>query len=143
MVKRNRILRRLNYWYWRSRYLLLDTKVGVVTAVLAGIVSISAGTAAAMTGYMLHTRLPAAPQVGPVKAEITLAAYLIIMIVSAIISYALTPKPKDQKPQSAEAPQTEDGLDIPVVFGEVWIDDSAVLGWKTMGTDKIRRSSKK
>jgi hypothetical protein len=55
---------------------------------------------------------------------------LIIMVVAAILAYALTPKP--QAPPAAtlndvNIPTVEIGEPVIVIFGEVWIDDSHVL----------------
>lgn len=69
-----------------------------------------------------------------------------IMIVSAIISYALAPKPPTPKPASLgdiEAPTAEEGRPIPVVFGEVWCKDPNVLWYGDLGNEPIRKKSGK
>jgi len=138
MVNSAALHRQAYIWSWRVRYWLLDTRVGSVVAVASLLACAVAATMLARLGWQMAT-----DRTVPQHAEITLAAYLIIMLVSAIISWALTPKPKEPKPQSAEAPTVEDGQDIRMIFGTVWIDDPIVVAWKTMGTDKIRRSGKK
>ena len=47
-----------------------------------------------------------------------------------ILSYALTPKPKAQKPgevQDLEAPTAEAGREIPVVFGSITVSSANCL----------------
>lgn len=68
------------------------------------------------------------------------------LIVSAIISYALTPKPP--KPTAAtledmDVPVAEDGLEIPVVFGEVWLRGPNVLWYGDLGSDAVKTKSGK
>ena len=53
-----------------------------------------------------------------------------IMIVSALISYALRPKPEAQPPAALEdfqAPTAEEGRPIPVIFGEVLVESPNVV----------------
>jgi hypothetical protein len=55
---------------------------------------------------------------------------LIILIISAIIQAAMTPKPKAPEPQKANIPVVEEGKGIEIIFGTVWIDDPTVLAFK-------------
>jgi hypothetical protein len=55
---------------------------------------------------------------------------LVIMIIAAILAYALQPKPQQPQAQTLEdvsVPTIEIGKPVSVVFGEVWIDDSNIL----------------
>lgn len=122
------------WWHitrWRLRYLWLDTPFGrwmhIGVAILMLIVAV--------------LRLPAAlgaAQSGPVHAEITLFTQIVIMVVMALVSIALTPKQPDAVDQVIEAPRLKDGNGVRMVFGEVWITDPDIIGWKKMGTKTIR-----
>lgn len=63
---------------------------------------------------------------------------LAAMVVSALISYALRPKQKDPEPAKANIPVAEDGKGIERIYGEVWIDDPYVLGFKQLGQKPIK-----
>jgi hypothetical protein len=71
---------------------------------------------------------------------------LIILVVAAILSYALTPKP--QTPAAAtlddvNIPNTEIGVPVGVIFGEVWIDDSHILWYGGLSNSPIYASGGK
>lgn len=69
-----------------------------------------------------------------------------IMIVSSLISAALAPKPKPPKPASItdfELPTAEEGREIPVVFGEVWITGPNVLWYGDLASKPIKKKAKK
>jgi len=68
---------------------------------------------------------------------------ILILVVSALISYALRPKPPRPEVQKASAPVVEDGKHQVRFYGTVWVDDSIVLGFKQMGTDPIRKKGGK
>lgn len=61
-----------------------------------------------------------------------------VMIVTVAIQLATRPKPKTPKPQDVEAPVSEEGRSIRKIYGTVWVDDSMVLAFKKVGTDRIR-----
>lgn len=61
-----------------------------------------------------------------------------ILVVSAVISHATRPKSQQPKPGKVETPVVEEGKTIRKVYGTVWIDDPQMLGFKRMGTDRIR-----
>jgi hypothetical protein len=65
---------------------------------------------------------------------------LIIAIAMAVISYALTPKPKVQSPTAGtlDIPAPKLGEPVPVVFGEVWIQDAAISYYGNSNTAKIK-----
>lgn len=66
-----------------------------------------------------------------------------ILVVSALISYATRPKPQQAKPGTVETPVAEEGRTIRKVYGTVWIDDPQMLGFKRIGTDRIRKKGGK
>lgn len=73
-------------------------------------------------------------------------AYVAVLIVSVIISYALAPKPPAPKPpelSDVEAPTAEEGKAIPVIFGDVWIRGSNVVWYGDLRTTPITKKSGK
>jgi hypothetical protein len=65
---------------------------------------------------------------------------LIVLIIAAVLTYALTPKPKQPNPDSlsdVSIPTIEVGKPTSVAFGEVWIDDSNVLWYGDLATQPI------
>jgi len=79
----------------------------------------------------------------PAQAVYQWVIQLIIAIVAALISAALAPKPKEPEKQKANVPSVEDGKGILEIHGEVWIEDEIVLGWREMGTIKIKQQGGK
>jgi hypothetical protein len=71
-------------------------------------------------------------------AWINFVIQLVIMIVSALISYALAPKPKDAEVAKANVPVAEEGKGIERVYGTVWFEDPYMLGFKQLGTIPIK-----
>lgn len=71
-------------------------------------------------------------------AWINFLIQLAIMIVSALISYALAPKPKDAEVAKANIPVAEEGKGIERVYGTVWFEDPFILGFKQLGTIPIK-----
>lgn len=62
---------------------------------------------------------------------------IIVAIVLAVISYALSPRPKlprREATQELEAPTASAGKPIPVVFGEVTITEPNCLGYWDINT---------
>ena len=71
---------------------------------------------------------------------------LIFLVVVAIVSYALTPKPKNADPaiiQDSDIPIAAEGTPIPVVFGEVWLKQPNVVWYGDLKTTPIHRSGGK
>lgn len=71
---------------------------------------------------------------------------LIILVVAAILSYALTPKPQTQPPDTlsdVSVPTIELGKPVSVAFGEVWVDDSNVLWFGDLSSYPIMSSGGK
>lgn len=72
--------------------------------------------------------------------------YIAVLIVSAIISYALAPKPPKPKPASLsdfDIPLAEEGRPIPVIFGTVTVTGSNVLWYGDLRTKPIKAKSGK
>lgn len=65
---------------------------------------------------------------------------LAIGIVLAVISYALTPKPKIQSPTAGalDIPSPKLGEPVPVIFGEVWIEDASISYYGNSYTQAIK-----
>lgn len=130
-------IRRWRYVYsWRLRYWWLDTRQGEIAHRVAMAVFVLIALA-----QVLRMANAAAQ---PVTAAPTEAIWpwwviqIIIMLVSAAISYALAPKPEAPKPQEMDAPTTEDGLAAKHHFGTVWVGDEFLLAWKMTGTEAIK-----
>lgn len=72
--------------------------------------------------------------------------YLIVLIVSSLISYALAPKPPKPKPAALEdfdIPVAEQGRPIPVVFGTVLLTGPNVLWYGDLRTTAIKEKGGK
>ena len=129
--------RRLQYvWTWRLRYWWMDTRSGAqahmgafAIAVLVVIIQLIRVALAAL--------VPPPPG-EPVEAVYWWVVQLIILVVSAAISYALRPKTEAPKPAAGDAPTTQDGQAMKDHFGTVWVEDEFLLAWKMVGTDRIR-----
>lgn len=75
------------------------------------------------------------------QAAINLLAYVVIMVVAAVLSYALAPKPPQPPKPSLEDfdfPTAEEGRPIPVVFGTAWISGPNLLWYGDLDTEAIR-----
>lgn len=71
---------------------------------------------------------------------------LILLVVSAIVSYALRPKPPVPKPSALEdfdIPVAEQGRPIPVVFGTVHITGPNVLWYGDLRNTAIKQKGGK
>lgn len=71
---------------------------------------------------------------------------LAMLVVSALVSYALSPKPPGPTPASIEdvdAPTAEDGRPIPVVFGTVWLAGQNVIWYGDLSVVPIVKSGGK
>lgn len=69
-----------------------------------------------------------------------------MMIISIIISAALTPKPADARPATFEdfdLPQVDEGTPQIVYFGENWTSDWQVLAYGNFRTKKVKASQVK
>lgn len=73
-------------------------------------------------------------------------AQLAIMIVSALLSAALAPKPPKPKPAALadfDVPLSEQGRSISVVFGEELIEDPNVLWYGDLASKPVKKKAKK
>jgi hypothetical protein len=64
-----------------------------------------------------------------------------IVVVSAVISAALAPKPQPPKPARLEdfdAPTAEEGRPIPVIFGTVWVTGPNIVWYGDLRTTPIQ-----
>lgn len=72
--------------------------------------------------------------------------YLVVIVVAALISSALAPKPPEPKPASlsdVDAPTAEEGRPIPVVFGTVLLRGANVVWYGDLAADPIRKKGGK
>lgn len=86
-------------------------------------------------------QVAAAPAPGAALAVINLWVQVAIMVVAAVLSYALAPKPPQPPKPSLEdlsLPTAEEGRPIPVVFGTVWITGPNVLWYGDLRTEAIK-----
>ena len=104
---------------------------------------------AALAAFVIDPWL-AAMQPAPVYAVqgawINFVIQIAIMIVASVISAALAPKPKPPKAASItdfDLPTAEEGREIPVVFGEVWITGPNVLWYGDLRSAPIKTKSGK
>ena len=71
---------------------------------------------------------------------------IIYLIVSAVITYALTPKAQSPTPEKFEDikfPQAKDGTPQCVIFGDCWSSDWTVLAYGNYRTQEIHSDSGK
>lgn len=71
---------------------------------------------------------------------------LAILVISAIISYALAPKPPKPKPPSLsdfDVPTADEGKPIAVVFGDVWLRSPNVVWYGDMRIEPIQKKGGK
>lgn len=130
--------RRLVRAFWLVRYWLLWKHRR--TALAVALMSAPAVAAFAIAHALFA---PPAADGTPVQAFADWVVYAVLLVVSAVLSYALAPRPQASEAQQAERPHVKDGAGIVRVYGEVWIDDPVVIAWKPMGVDAIRKGGKK
>lgn len=71
---------------------------------------------------------------------------LILLVVSALVSYALRPRMQDPPAATladVSIPQIEIGKPIAVAFGEVWVDDSSIIYYGDLSNQAIYSSGGK
>jgi len=71
---------------------------------------------------------------------------LVIMIVAALISYATRPKikpPPAATLNDVQIPTIDQGTAVPVVFGEVWVDNWMVLWYGDLSNQPIKQKGGK
>jgi len=98
-----------------------------------------------LAGYAWDELLGGAHPSGVALAVVNFWVQLAIMVVCAVLSYALAPKPPEPPKPSLDdfsLPTAEEGRAIPVVFGTVWVSGPNVLWYGDLRTTPIRKSSK-
>lgn len=122
---------------WLLRYWLLDKYHDRLRLAALGLAALIAAVAL----WLVITTPKPAP--GAPATALVWWVQLIIMIVAAIVAYALMPKPKTPEPQVAETPVTEDGKSMRRIYGTVWTTDPAMLAWKNGTPEPIRQKAGK
>lgn len=72
--------------------------------------------------------------------------YLIVLVLVLILSVAMMAKPKSDKPPSLGdfgVPTVQDGRDVMMIGGTVWIDDPNVINYGNLRTRPITADSGK
>jgi len=131
-------LKRWRHVYgWRLRYWWLDTPGGLhARIVLAVMFSLAVITDTIVV--IVKMSQPAPPD-QPREAVVWFIVWAVIIIVSAIIGYAMAAKGRQQAaPTQADTPTTDDGQSVKHYFGTCWVDDSFLLAWKIVGRDPIK-----
>ena len=136
------MVKRLNRLWWLARYRVLDKhhdQLRLAAFALANLITVVI-TLLVVVGA--HKQLLSdAP---PAQAVINIWIQLAILVISALISYALRPKVEGAKPQEGSIPQVQDGKSIVRIYGTVWIDDSIILAWSTqIPPEPIKKKGKK
>lgn len=81
-----------------------------------------------------------------VKAYVQWIVQLVIVIVAAVVAYAMAPKPPIPKPAALEdfdVPTAEEGRPIAKVFGECWITSPNNLWYGDLSTEAIKKKGGK
>lgn len=125
-------------WTWRVRYWWLDTRSGAQARV--ALLCLGALVVVMQLVRMAVAALAQPAPGAPVQAVYWWVVQLIIMIVAAVVSYAMRPKAQSAAEQSNDPPTVEDGTAVRDYGGTVWIEheDNFLLGWKVVGRDPIR-----
>jgi len=92
-----------------------------------------------VAGMALDQVLP--PIELPPGTQVAFWQYIIVLVISALVSYALAPKPTQPPKPSLEDfdfPTAEEGRPIPVVFGTAWISGPNILWYGDLDTTAIR-----
>ncbi len=67
--------------------------------------------------------------------------YVFVLGLSIVLSIAMRPRPQSQKPPALadfSVPTAEEGREVLVIFGEVWVDDPNVLAYGDLRTTPIK-----
>ena len=136
-----RLRKQMRVLYWRLRFWWMDTEGGA-DARVAGFCLALAVAVAHVARMSMEALLPPPPG-EPVKSIYWWVVQLIIAVVSAIISYAMRPKPQGVNPSEQEAPTVEDGQVTLEVHGDVWIEDEFILAHNVVDRVPIKSGGKK
>lgn len=71
---------------------------------------------------------------------------IILFIISTVLTYLLTPKPKSQVPTAAtldefQVPQADEGTPANIIFGIVWVKNPMVLWYGNLRNQPITKST--
>ena len=72
--------------------------------------------------------------------------YFVVLIISSLLSYALSPRPATPQPATLEDfqfPQVNEGTPQVVVFGDCWLEGWTVLSYGDLRSDAITSGGKK
>lgn len=125
---------KLHRAYWLARYWTLDKYNRELRAI--GFWAACVVSTAMVLALFIHVMEPTAAP-GPQKAFAWIA-YLVVLIISLILSYAMQPKPQDAKAQEGTQPITKDGRALRRAYGTNWIDDSSMVGWVNGSPEPIK-----
>lgn len=70
---------------------------------------------------------------------------ILILVISLLVSYFLAPTPQTQKPASLDdfdIPSADEGKELGVVFGTVWIKSSNCLWYGDLKSTAIKSGGK-
>ena len=71
-----------------------------------------------------------------------LVVSLVMMVVSTLITAALTPKPKPPEPGKADKPEIQEGKTPLRIYGAVWVKDPFMASWKQLEPSEPIRPKK-
>lgn len=135
-------------WRWYVAYArlrvarLLDLPTPQLIARCAALV-VAAGVAISFARAEL---LPATTESGGIhtqQAYVQIIWMIVVLLISALISYALRPKPKTPEAAKANIPVVEDGKSAVRFYGTCWVDDPVVLAMRQLPPIPIRASGGK
>lgn len=126
-------------WYLTQHYAAARLVIGVL------LLLVMIPVAYKLDGFLAGWYVPAVVEDGPQvsRAWVQFLYYIAVLIVAAIITAAMAPKPPKPEAQKGRAPEAEDGKSIIRAYGTIWVDDPMVLGFKTMGEDPIKKKGGK
>jgi hypothetical protein len=127
----NKLHKKLRWLFWMARYWALwkyRTYARIAAFCVSGL--------ALVAGFLHETVSVIVP--GQPRQAFVWMYYLAVLIISMIIAYATAPKGTTAEKQTGTAPESKDGAGVKRVYGEVWIDDSNMLGWQQAGTEAIK-----
>lgn len=128
-------------WYWRARYWWMDTTAGAEAHAVAFVLSVL--VLVYQIAKMAFVGLMPQPQGAPQQSIVWWVVQLIIAVVSAILSYALRPKPPKTPDPKIQGPQVEDGITVDNYYGTHWHEDEAMPAWDVVGKKKIKQKGGK
>ncbi|MBE2242383.1 MAG: hypothetical protein IAE86_06495 [Burkholderiaceae bacterium] len=126
----------LHRWTWLLRYWCLDKYAAQVRAgaFVAGVVVL----------VMVAVRMALdAARPGPRQAFWQIAIYIAILLIAALVAYAMRPKTKAPDPQQGQAPEVKDGRALREAFGTVWVDDPTIVSWSNGTPEPIKKKGGK